>query len=200
MRRVDPLQVGNRALGLAIPIALVVASFATGAASTDLALVPPSLQVDLLDRVAYFEHGFRERTGGRATVLVVHASSMYSRRVATQLASALRESESIGGVPTDARLVAYESPSALRAEVESARASIVWFAPELEASIATVVQSLTGSRTLTVASTAVGVRAGAIVGFDLEASRPVILINETRANRDGIRFSFEVLSRARLIR
>lgn len=191
----------GRTLAFAALLAISFAVAAFGRAVAEVAMVPPSLQVELLDRVSYFEHGYRRRAASRATILVVHRrGSASSERVATQLVSALRDARSIGGVPAAPQLVAFASSAELRSLVDATGAAIVWFAPGLESDAPAIANGLTRSGALTVASTPLGVREGAVLGFGLESSRPVIFINERLANEQDIHFSFEVLRRARLVR
>lgn len=168
------------------------------AARADDVNVPVDLQVQLLDRVTRYERRWpSEREPAR--VLVVRASGAVAARTATQLASELARARSLGGRPAEASIHAFSTVAALATAVREERSHVVYLTPGLSSHVAGIAAALEGLRVLTVASVGAYVALGAVVGFELAAARPRIVVNLGRARAQDMAFNPQFLRLTRVV-
>lgn len=162
--------------------------------------VPIELQVELLARVARYERGFAATPRVPAAVLVVtRPASPAAARVAGQIASHLARTREIAGRPVVVSFHEHTSAAALRALVERDRIAIVYFTSGLETEIPAIASALAGLAVITVSAIGSDVDRGAVLGFELAASRPRIVVNTGRARAQRLEFHSQFLRLARIV-
>jgi len=172
-----------------LPLALVALLLS----ADEQPVVPVELQAELLSKVLRYDRNFGARAGTDALVLIAHLDSPGSVSVARQLSLALQRQQALGGVAHHEELVRFSSAEALAAQVKERGAVVVVLAPGLAAQAPEVARALEGSQALTVTTSPDGVREGFVLGFDLVAGRPRMLLNLGRARRQHADFRAEVL-------
>ncbi|MCA9575692.1 MAG: YfiR family protein [Myxococcales bacterium] len=162
--------------------------------------VPISLQVDLLNRVAAYESHFAAQAGAEAVVLVIaRPGHPESARAAGQIDAALRRVRRLGGRPVRVVVHAFVSAAALRDAVDTQHVAIAYLTPGLEGQVGAVARALEGASVLTVSAVGSDAERGAVLGFELVAARPNLVVNLRQARRQNVSFSSQFLRLARVI-
>lgn len=162
--------------------------------------VPVELQVDLVGRIARYERGFAGRAREPAVIVVLERPrNPESQRVAAQLQAALSHASEIGGRPVRVARHEYTGADALRTELDRSAPAIVYTAPGLGRDMATIARTLAGRSILSISSVGADVERGAVVSFELVASRPQISIHLGRARDQRLQFSAQLLRLARVV-
>lgn len=173
--------------------ALFLWLFARPAAAEDVA-VPVDLQAELITKVAAYDKNLASRAGDRVRVLILQrADSAESVRVAAQMQKALGQISDVAGLPLEASLLSYTSPSDLLSSVTTKRAAIVYIPPGFDDDVVAIAKSLSGSSVLTVSAVASYVPKRAVLGFDLVSGKPKLVVNLTQARLQSVAFKAEVL-------
>lgn len=162
--------------------------------------MPIELQIELLARVARYERAFAAAPRVPAAVLVVtRRASPAAARMAAQITTHLGRTREIAGRPIVVSSHEHTSAAALRALVERDRIAIVYFAPGLETEIPAIAAALSGVAVITVSAVGSDVDRGAVLGFELAASRPRIVVNTGRARAQRLEFHSQFLRLARIV-
>lgn len=155
--------------------------------------VPLELQVELLGKVLRYDWSFTARAGQEATLLIVHQGTASSLGPARQLMASLNHQKALGGISHQEGLVEFTSAAELAELVRRRGATVVIIAPGFSADAPEIAAALSGRDVLTVSTTAAGVREGLVLGFDLVAGKPRMVINLAQARRQQADFRAEVL-------
>ncbi len=106
---------------------------------------------------------------------------------------ALAQTSDIAGLPLEASLLAYSSPSELLSAIQKARAAIVYIPPGFDDDVGAIAKSLSGASVLTVSAVASYVPKRAVLGFDLVSGKPKLVVNLTQARLQSVAFKADVL-------
>jgi hypothetical protein len=161
--------------------------------------VPPAVQAQLVSKVPSYDRSFRDRSGPRVQVLVVSKPGTdKSVRDAQFMRTALVREPSIGGLPHDVTLVNFSTVPALAAECKQRQATIVYLSSGFDREIDAICAGLTPLGAMTFTGVSDYVRRCVVVGFELVAGRPKLLVHLGQAKKSGIRFSSELLRLAKV--
>jgi len=170
-------------------------------ANAQTAVIPASLQAELLAKLENYDRAFAQRAGTSARVLIVmKPGSSKSELSANEMKSALGRVDKIGGLAHEQSVVPYEGAAALAQRCRSQRIAIVFVAAELEDAAAAIGGALFGGNVLTVGAQPSYVTKGIVLGFELESGRAKIVINLEQARRQNVDFSSDVLRLMRVYR
>lgn len=161
--------------------------------------VPLELQVELLRKIIKFERGFAGRGGPTVKVMIVHRPGLpASERAAAQLRNALKGD--IGGREVAATSHTFSTIATLAQAIRAESAQLVYFAPGFNDEFQQIASGLAGLTVLTVSTDGDAVDRGAVLGFELNASRPRIALNDAQARKQGLNFNSDLFRIARVIR
>lgn len=162
--------------------------------------VPVRLQVELLSKVAAYDRNFAERAGGRVQVFViVKRGDPESERVAEQISAELRAVDQLGGRPHVHEQLHFGSAKSLAELCRTRGAAVVYLSTGLTEQIASVAAALDGISVLSVSATAAYVPKRVVLGFDVEAGKPKLVVHLDQARRQKVAFKPELLRLARVI-
>lgn len=184
----------RRGLSLALLLTLLLAArYAWADAS-----VPVDLQVDLVRKLVRFERGFAGRVGGTVVVLIVtRPTQPASARAAAQVQEAFERAPDLAGKPVKIVKHSFSTTAALRQVAEGTH--LVFLTPGFEGEMAAIAQSFSGLPAITVGTDSELVAKGAVLGFELIASKPKITLNLGQARRQALDFSSELFRLANVI-
>lgn len=183
--------------------AVLIAAFLTSAdpSRAGTTALPVALEATLLAKMVAYDRNFSGRATGRVrVVLAVKANHSDSAKTATEMRIALEQLPSIGGLPHEEALTTYAGPKALADTCRLQRASIVFIGPGFEEDVDGIREALTGMSILSVAGVPDYVPHGIVLGFDVIAGRPKMLVNVAQARRQNVDFRVEVLRLAQVFR
>jgi hypothetical protein len=167
-------------------------------ARADELSVPISLQVNLLDRVVRFERSYASRGDAPALVVVVTVDEAASVRAAALASAAIGQIASLGARRASVVTQTFSSPAALRSA--SREAAIVYLMPGFSrADVQAIAAAFADSKVLTVGASNADADNGAALGFELEGSKPRIIVNLRQARAQRLDFSAQFLRLARVI-
>lgn len=190
----------ERRFALKLALAALIGAWERSALADDMK-VPAPLQAQFLSKVAAYDRGFRKRVGERVHVLILtNQRSLQSRRVAGFLKTALSQLPNIGGVQHDVDERSFDTASNLVAACRAQGVAVLYLTSGLDDWIEPIRSALESMPILTVAADPEYVSRGIILGFDLVAGRPKILIHLGQAQKQGIDFSSELLKLAKVFR
>jgi len=161
--------------------------------------VPVALQVDLLGRVVRFERSFASHGAEPALVVVVAKSGVASAaRASAQVTAALAQVGKLGGRPSQALPQTFSSPAALRSAARDA--AVVYLMPGFsQAELKGIASAFADSSVLTVGTSNGDVESGIVLGFELEGSKPRIVLNLPQARAQHLDFNAQLLRLARVV-
>jgi hypothetical protein len=161
----------------------------------DSALVPPELQADLLSKACAYDRNFAARAGSVAHILiVVRSGSARSEAAASYMKAVLGKLDRFAGLPHAEAIVPYESADSLAQRCRTERPAVVYVSPGLDDEIEAVRTKLTGIDVLTVSAVPAYVEEGIVLGFELLAGRPKLLLNFSQAKAQHVDFPANVVS------
>jgi hypothetical protein len=170
-------------------------------ATAEQAEVPPTVQAQLLSKVPSYDYEFKKRAGESVQVLILASpGNAESARAAALLHTALLQEKTIAGLPHTSVISTFSDIATLTEDVKKRSISIVYLAPGLEEHLASICTALEPLQVLTVSTLAEYVKRCAVLGFEVAAGRPRILIHLAHARRNGIRFRSELLELATVYR
>jgi hypothetical protein len=156
--------------------------------------VPLELQTELVAKVVKYDRNFVARSGNSVVGMIVfHPGNSSSERVGKQLASLLAGTEKIGGLPHTEIMVPFTSIDKLMAELKEKHATMIYFAPGFEDEAPKIAVALTGVDCLSISTTPRGAEAGFVLGFDLVAGHPLILVQLEQSRKQNADFRSEIL-------
>jgi hypothetical protein len=162
--------------------------------------VPISLQVELLDRLLWYERGLQRRTERTLNALIVtRTQDNESARAAAQVAAQLERVKTLAGKAVAFTRVTYESPAQIKKLTLERHAYLVYLAPGLEEVLGALAAELRGQTVLTVSCVAGDVARGAVLTFELSSAKPRIALNLGRARDQKLDFDAQLLRIARVI-
>jgi hypothetical protein len=178
----------------ALAALLAVVGIARSGRAEDAA-VPPTVQAELLAKVAAYDRNFAARAGPRAEVLiVVKPGDDDSGRVGAAMQKALGAQATIAGLPHEETVVPFSDAPALARAAKGKRAAVVYLATGFsDEDIAATTRAFDGADVLTVAAVARFVPRGVVLGFDLVSGKPKLLVHLGRARRQNVAFGAEIL-------
>jgi len=188
-----------RALAAALSLSLVIllSSHKSAAQATG---VPPEVQASLLSRLASYDRNFLARAGDVARVLIfIKPGSAKSDLSATVIRSALSKVDAIGGLPHEEVVVPFETATGLADRCRSEHAAIVYLTPGFDSDIEAVRAALDGIDVLSVGAVSSYVEGGIVLGFELESSRPKMLLNLAQAKRQRVEFKAEIIKLMKVV-
>jgi hypothetical protein len=188
-----------RALGQALSLLAVVALLAVSSPARAEVRVPVQLQAQLSAKIAAFDRNFGARAGATAKVLVVQkAGNDESAHTATLFVAALQALGQVGGVKAEIEVVTFHSAAAIAERCRSGHVALAYFSAGLETEMGGIAQALAGVDILTIGASAVHAERGAVVGFDLEDSKPKMVVNLASAKAQKVELKAELLRMARV--
>lgn len=189
-----------RALGQALSLVLVVALVALLPLPARAEVrVPAQLQGQLAAKIAAFDRNFSARAGATAKILVVQkAGNEESARTATLFVAAIQALGQVGGVKAEIEVLTYQSGAAIAERCRAAHIALAYFSAGLEAEMSGIAQALAGVDVLTIGASAAHAERGAVVGFDLEDSKPKMVVNLASAKAQKVELKAELLRMARV--
>lgn len=178
----------------------VILSFASPAAAEG-GEIPAGVLAQLLSKVPAYDHGFRERAGKVVQVLILtNPDEPESVRAAALMQSALLRESSIAGLPQQSHIYAFQNAEALAVEVKRRQVTIVYVTSGFSHTLDVVCRALEPLGVLTMTTVSEYVERCVVVGFQLLAGRPKILVHLKHAQRSGVRFRSELLELAKVYR
>lgn len=162
--------------------------------------LPAPLLVRLIHKTITFDKNFPARSQQRPRILVVHrANDDGAIGRARVLAHDLAEPNEFGRTfPVE--LMSYSGRDALLAALRERSASTIVFVGGLEAEMPSIATALVAKDTLTFGTNGTLAERGAVVGFDVVAGKPKLVVNVTSAQAQNVAFRAELLNLARIIR
>jgi len=181
-------------------LVLLLGSWAATTARAESVTVPFGLQVALFTKVADYDRTLPGRAVGVVRVVVLtRASSPESAAAAGQVLDALAGIPRISGLPHEDAVVPFTTPASLAELCRARSISIVYLTPGLVDSAEALGQALAGIPVLTVSASGDGARKGAVLGFDLVASKPKLVVSLPSCRHQGVRLSSDVLKIATVL-
>jgi hypothetical protein len=179
---------------------LLSAALIVESAAAQSVEVPVRLQVELLSKVAAYDRNFAERARGRVQVFViVKRDDPESERVGEQISAELKANERLGGLPHVHERLHFASAKSLAELSQTRGAAILYLSTGLSEQIPAIATALDGISVLSVSASAADVRQRAVLGFDVEAGKPKLVVHLDQARRQKIAFKPELLRLARVI-
>lgn len=177
------------------------ACLATVTRSASAVVVPISLQVQLLAKVASYDRNLATRAGGNFVTLIVKKDGdPESTSSADHALHAFGGIDRVAGLPHSEAVIAYEGASALLAACTSKRASLVFLMPGLSNEIDAVREALAKASLITASAVPTDVPKGVVIGVDQVSGKPKLLVNLPVALQQRVDFSGELLRIATVIR
>jgi len=157
--------------------------------------VPVGLQAELMTKIVAYDGNLQARAGGKVRVRILTSGrDAASLAVAAELTSALAAMPTIAGLPHEETTVAYADAPSLARACTAEQFSIVYLTPGFSAEqMSAMTQALDGVSVMTVTAEPRLVPLGAVLGFDLVAGKPKLLVNLTQARRQHVELSSNVL-------
>lgn len=169
-------------------------------ARSDEVSVPIALQVELLDRLLWYERSLQKSPDAPVTVLVlVRDGNKESARTAAQLEAQLARVKSLGGRRFSRRTVVFATAEQLQQTVRTQTPYLLYLAQGFEDLVGPIAKALQGTRALTVSAVGTDVGRGAVLSFELSSSKPRIVLDLRRARAQQMDFSAQLLRIARVI-
>lgn len=179
-------------LGLALaPVRNVVA---------DEVEVPPALQVQLLDRVLRYERGYASERDPVRVLVVVRPGGAESERTGAQLRAAITHAGTLGGRPVVVTQHGFRGVARLVRRAQRREASVVYLSAGLGGEVPRLVQAMPSPGRVVVSSVGADADGGATLAFELESSRPRIVVNLASAATQQLQFSAQLLRVSRVVR
>ena len=166
-------------------------------ALADAVAVPASLQAKLTAKLALFDRAFAGRAGDRAHVLIViRPGDASSTRFAEEFSGALKQIDTIGGLPHEEATTSYAGAESLASAVKAQHPAIVYLSAGLTNEAHAIGEALTGVDVLTISAEPEAVVKGIVAGFDLISNQPKIVLNLKQAESQKVQFTSTLLKLA----
>jgi hypothetical protein len=156
--------------------------------------LPIALQVELLVKVASYDRNFVQRAGERARILILtKPGNVDSKRIAAQVEAGLARVNQIAGLPHEESVTPYRGAVELANKIRAERVAVVFLGPGFRDDIGAIREALDGVDVLTATAIPDYVEAGVVLGFDVAAGRPELLVNLPQAKKQKVALRSEVL-------
>ena len=176
-------------LGLAMPYVRAQDTF-----------VPIALQVELLARLLWYERGLQKSASKEIVVLVVdRRGDADSLQTSAQLSAQLDRIRELGGKVVQHTRVSYESAEQLRRILDQRRPYLLYLSKGLNAGAKDLAGVLHGRALLTVQAGGRDLTPAAVLSFELESSKPRIVLNLKQARANKLDFTAQVLRVVRVL-
>jgi hypothetical protein len=190
----QPAATGRReALALAAATAILLL------APDTRAQVPPvavEVQASLLAKVVSYDRNFAARAIDRAKCLLVfRAADPVSVRVVQNMSRALESIPAVGGLPHNEEVEPFTDAPALARTCISHRISIMYLGPGLSSEVPAIRTALNSLDVLSVAANPDDVPRGIVLGFNMVAGNPKLLLHLGQARAQNVRFGARLLRR-----
>jgi hypothetical protein len=126
-------------------------------------------------------------------LVVIRPGDAASTRFADALTGALKQIDTIGGLPHDETTTPYAGAEALAAAVRTQHPAIVYLSPGLTSEAGAVGNALSGLDVLTISAEPEAVAKGVVAGFDLVSNQPKIVLNLKQAAKQRVQLTGTVL-------
>jgi hypothetical protein len=157
--------------------------------------VPYGLQAELLFMIAGHDRNLPARAGAQVLTLVVAKPGDEAAHAVAQFKAAASGKATVGGLPHVVEVAPYSSATALAQACRSKSVSILYLAPGFTGAEATAIaKALEGESVLSVSAAPGLVKNGIVLGFDLVAGRPKLLVDLNQAAKQKVAFGSDVLS------
>lgn len=175
------------------PFAGALFAFLTLVASDVAATpLPPTLQAELIVRVAGYDKGLRARAGDAVRVLIV-VKVNDDDPWAEKLRAGFLQTDKIGGLAHIETVARYATATELAKTVRRQQIAIVVLPASLGDDVEAVRSSLDGVNVLTVVPDGDLVRRGVVLGFELVSGKPHLFFNTSQASRQHVVMSADVM-------
>jgi hypothetical protein len=162
-------------------------------------LLPIQLEAQLFAKVLTYDRNFPGRAGRTARLfLVVKRDNADSARVASQMQSALKPIDQIGGLPHEETVVTFAGAAPLAELIKASGAAAVFLGPGFDDDVEAIRGALEGHDVLTAGSVPEYVPHGIVLGFDIVSGSPKLLVHLTQAKRQNVALRAELLRMARI--
>lgn len=169
-------------------------AFSSDLGFAEEAALPINIQAELLGKVAGYDRNFAERAGDRVHIgLLVKPDEGESLRSVAQMQAALSRIETIAGLPHDETTLTFSDASALPETCRQKRLAILFISPGFRQNIEDIRRSLEGVDVLTATGVPEYVKGGIVLGFDVAAGRPQLLVHLTQARKQKVALRADVL-------
>jgi hypothetical protein len=183
----------NRGCVRPVILALLTLS-AVPASGGERVALPIKLQAELLAKVSPYDRRFDARVQGHVNVLIlVKPNSPESRRAALQMQDMLSAQSLIGGYPHTEYLENYTTAPALATVCQAKKIAILYVTPAFDRELETMRKELSRLDLLSVGAVDTYVEHGIVLGFDLVAGKPQMLVNLTQAKKQNVQFRAALL-------
>jgi hypothetical protein len=170
---------------------LALLSQRTGAEESTL---PLALQVELLVKVVSYDRNFLQRAHDRVKlVIVTKPRNGDSGRAGAQVEAALSRTPAIAGLPHEETIVPFAGAAELATLCKAQGVTVLFFVQGFSDDIAAIRSALDGADVLSATSIPDYVPKGIVLGFDMAAGRPQLLVNLPQARRQNVALRSDVL-------
>jgi hypothetical protein len=162
--------------------------------------VPIVLQVELLARLLWYERGLQTNASKEIVVLVIERrGDPDSQHTAAQLSAQLDRIKELGGKNISHTRVTYESAEQIGRICEQRRPYLIYFSKGLGGVAKDLARILQDRVLLTVSTDRYDPGRGVVLGFELESSKPRIVLDLQQARAHKLNFSAQVLRVVRVV-
>jgi hypothetical protein len=181
-------------------LASLVLFFAAQVGAEDV-VVPISLQMELMLKVASYDRNLKQRARDRVRIAVLlKAEDADSGRSAAQALKALSTADAVEELPVERLSVTYTDGPTLALLVRESNVAILYVTPGFdESEIDAMAQALDGVSVLSAGALGKYTARGVVLGFDLVGGKPKLLVNLTIAKRQRVELSSSVLKLMRVV-
>jgi hypothetical protein len=189
----------RNAIAVVCATCVCVALWVCGAGAEEIS-VPIPLQVELLDRLLWYERGLQRSAAKELGILIVtRTNHNESARAAAQLGAQLERAKRLAGKAVSYTRVGYESAGQIKKLTIERHTYLVYLAPGLDDAVGALASALRGQTVLTVSCVASDVARGAVLGFELASAKPRIALNLKRSRDQNLDFGAQLLRISRVV-
>jgi hypothetical protein len=189
-----------RSRSLRLWLTLLLLCFAARVGAEDV-VVPISLQVELMLKVASYDKNLKQRARDRVRIAVLLKSEdADSGRSGAQALKALSTADDVAELAVERLSVTYTDGPALARLIRESNVSILYVTPGFnESEIDAMAQALDGVSVLSAGALGKYTTRGVVLGFDLVGGKPKLLVNLAIAKRQRVELSSSVLKLMRVV-
>jgi hypothetical protein len=164
-------------------------------------VVPISLQMELMLKVATYDKNLQQRAGDAVRIAVlIKVADADSVRSGAQALKTLSVVGDVAGMPLERTSVSYSDGPALARVIRDSRISIVYVTPGFdEENLDVIARALDGVSVLSAGAHGKYASRGVVLGFDLIGGKPKLLVNLELAKRQHVELSSSVLKLMRVV-
>lgn len=187
----------KRLLGTLAALALVLAGTAP------LALAEPALPTDITAmltlKVLTFDRNLEQRAGAEVVVALVYAEG--DEGFADSLAKSFEgySDKKINGIPFSVTKHAYADLAGLSAWADSAKPAVIFLSPGMKGETGSIHGLASTKKIMTAGPDGDFPAKGASLGFEVADGKPKIVINRDKSTEEGVDFSANLLSIAKVL-